>query len=472
MISLSLAEICEAIGGTLHFAGSSSPGEVLVTGSVETDSRLVSQGSLFFAKSGEVTDGHLFVAAAALSGASAAVVEHSVPEADGLPQIIVSDSVAALGELAKFVLAKIRTQTDIKVIGITGSNGKTTTKNMLREILSTDGATIAPIESFNNEVGAPISMLRADLQTKYLVVEMGAGGEGSIRYLAEMAKPDIAVILKVGLAHVGEFGGIEVTARIKAELAQALGSNDTLIYNADDGYVRDMSELSLASKISFGTAGDAQYRATDLSLDIEGTSFQMHWPDSEVSNVKLQILGEHHVMNALAAATVADILGIGRPAILEALQNMPLAERWRMQVTHRADGVTIINDAYNASPDSMKAALQTLAQLGKSGRRTIAILGEMAELGSQSREQHDALGRIVVRLNIDHLVVVGDPAKLIHMGAMFEGSWDGESEFFAAIEPAFEAVHGMLEPGDIVLIKSSKSANLRHLGDKLLEVRS
>ena len=472
MIELTLAEISEAINGTLHFSGDDTSAASLVTGSVETDSRLVTKGSLFFAKPGEVTDGHLFVASAARSGAIAAVVEHSVEDAGGVAQILVSDSVAALGQLAKFVLTKIRSETDLKVIGITGSNGKTTTKNMLREILSTDGATIAPIESYNNEVGAPISMLKVDKSTKYLVVEMGAGGEGSIRYLAELAQPDIAVILKVGLAHVGEFGGIETTAKIKAELAEALTAENLLIYNADDGYVRDMSELSAAKRISFGTAGDAIYRATDLSLDLAGTNFEMHWPDAEVSNIKLQILGEHHVMNALAAATVADTLGIARPAIISALQNMPLAERWRMQVTNRADGVMLINDAYNASPDSMRAALQTLAQLGKSGRRTIAILGEMAELGSQSREQHDAIGRIVVRLNIDHLVVVGDPAKLIHMGAMFEGSWDGESEFFASIDQAFEAVHGMLEPGDIVLIKSSKSANLRHLGDKLMEVRS
>jgi UDP-N-acetylmuramoyl-tripeptide--D-alanyl-D-alanine ligase len=280
------------------------------------------------------------------------------------------------------------------------------------------------------------------------------------------------VILKVGLAHVGEFGGIETTAKIKGELARALSEDDLLIFNGDDGYVRDMAESTAAKTTSFGTVGDANYRATDLSLDIEGTSFELHWPDAQVSKIKLQILGEHHVMNALASATVADALGIDRSAIVEALQNMPLAERWRMQVSHRADGVIVINDAYNASPDSMRAALQTLAQLGKGGRRTIAVLGEMAELGSQSREQHDAIGRIVVRLNIDHLVVVGAPAKLIHMGAMFEGSWDGESEFFESIEPAFEAVHGMLEPGDIVLIKSSKSANLRHLGDKLMEVRS
>ena len=464
MIKLSLAEISQALNGELR--GPAGVAEFLVTGSVETDSRLVTPGALFFARPGEVTDGHLFVASAAANGAIAVVVDHAV-EVE-IPQIIVADVTLALGALAKFVLARIRESSGIKVIGITGSNGKTTTKNMLREILSRVGETIAPIESYNNEVGAPISILKADFETKFLVVELGAGGPGSIAYLADIAKPDLGVMLKVGLAHVGEFGGIEGTAKIKGELAAALTSDNLLIANADDGYVRDMP--TDAKQVWFGTAPDAGYRASDLQLDIKGTSFEIHWPSGETDRVTLQILGEHHVMNALAACAVADQLGVARSVIKSALEEMPLAERWRMQLTNREDGISIINDAYNASPDSMKAALQTLAQLGKSGRRTIAILGEMAELGSFAREQHDALGRIVVRLNIDQLVVVGLAAKLIHMGAEQEGSWGGESKFFDSIAEALDYVRGMLVAGDIVLVKSSKSANLRHLGDDLLEV--
>jgi UDP-N-acetylmuramoyl-tripeptide--D-alanyl-D-alanine ligase len=248
-----------------------------------------------------------------------------------------------------------------------------------------------------------------------------------------------------------------------------LTAENLFIGNADDGYIRDME--TKAKQVWFGTAPDASYRATDLQLDINGTNFEMHWPTGEVERITLQILGEHHVMNALAACAVADQLGVPHPLIKAALESMPLAERWRMQLTNRADGISIINDAYNASPDSMKAALQTLAQLGKSGRRTIAILGEMAELGAFSREQHDAIGRIVVRLNIDELVVVGAAAKLIHMGAEQEGSWGGESKYFDSIDEALAYVRGMLVAGDIVLVKSSKSANLRHLGDDLLEVQ-
>jgi len=466
MIELTVAEIANAISGQIK--GDES---VLVTGSVETDSRLVKTGSLFVAKPGEETDGHLFAPAAKQAGAVALIVERWLDDV-ALPQILVKDSVLALGELAAFVLAAIRLKTNLQVIGITGSNGKTTTKNMLREILSKVGSTIAPIESYNNEVGAPYSILQTTLETKFLVVELGAGGPGSINYLAQIARPNIGVVLKVGLAHVGEFGGIETTAQIKSELVRALGADATAVLNADDGYVTDMAQLTQAKKAWYGTVGDAQYRASDQNVAIDGTSFTMHWPDGAQNQVKLQILGEHHVMNALAALTVADLLQVPRAVAVAAIEAMPLAERWRMQVLNRTDGVTIINDAYNASPDSTKAALQTLAQLGKTGRRTIAILGEMAELGAESRQQHDAIGRIVVRLNIDQLIVVGTAAKLIHMGAEQEGSWAGESKFFDSIDEALAYVRGMLRAGDLVLVKSSKSANLRHLGDNLMEVSS
>lgn len=466
MIALTVEQIAKAIGAQI--IGDAS---ITVTGSVETDSRLVTKGSLFVAKPGEETDGHLFGSKAEAAGAVAVICERNIDDVS-IPQLVVKDSVAALGELAKFVLAEIRKQTSLKVIGITGSNGKTTTKNMLRQVLSTAGKTIAPIESYNNEVGAPYSILQADLETKFLVVELGAGGPGSIDYLAQICKPDIGVVLKVGLAHVGEFGGIETTAKIKSELVSALGADAIAVLNADDGFVSAMADLTKAKKVWFGTSSEADYQATDQAVTISGTSFNFHGPDESVLPVKLQILGEHQVMNALAALAVADLVEVPKTAAIAAIEEMPLAERWRMQVTNRADGVTIINDAYNASPDSVKAALQTLAQLGRSGRRTIAILGEMAELGSASREQHDAMGRIVVRLNIDQLIVVGAAAKLIHMGAEQEGSWAGESKFFESIDEALAYVRGMLRAGDLVLVKSSKSANLRHLGDNLMEVSS
>lgn len=441
---------------------------VTVTGSAETDSRLVSSGSIFFAKPGEQADGHDFVEDAKARGAAVVVVEHPV-DVD-IVQLVVSNTVGALGILAAWLIGELKANGKLKVVGITGSNGKTTTKNMLRAILSQVGNTIAPIESFNNKVGAPISILRADLTTDFLVVEMGAEGVGSIAYLAKMARPDIAVILKVGMAHAGEFGGIETTAKIKGELAEAVGEGSALVLNADDGMVAAMKDRTKAKVHWFGTSSDAQYWASDISLSKVGTSFVLHWPDGEATGVQLAILGEHHVLNALAAATVSSLLGATKSQIVEALEAMELAERWRMQRFVRPDGVTIINDSYNASPDSMKAALQTLAQLGRMGSRTIAVLGEMAELGEYSRHEHDSIGRLVVRLNIDQLVVVGDGAKLIHMGASQEGSWDGESKFFPSIAEALDYLRGILTDGDTVLVKSSKSANLRFLGDDLMEV--
>jgi UDP-N-acetylmuramoyl-tripeptide--D-alanyl-D-alanine ligase len=438
-----------------------------VTGSVQTDSRLISLGGLFFAKRGEIEDGHSYVEDAKARGAVVAVVEKIV-DVD-ITQVVVGDTLNALGALASWLVGKLKSEGPLKVVGITGSNGKTTTKNMLREILSGVGNTIAPIDSFNNKVGAPISILRADSETRFLVVEMGAEGIGSIAYLARIAQPDVAVILKVGMAHAGVFGGIENTAKIKEELAQELGEDSILVLNQDDPMVVPMSGHTKAQVKWFGTNRGADLWASDISLSRLGTSFSLNWPDGKCSPVQLSILGEHHVMNALAAAAVATELGAGRQQVARALENMELAERWRMQRSTNSQGVTVINDAYNASPDSMKAALQTLAQLGRLGSRTIAVLGEMAELGEFARAEHDSIGRLVVRLNIDQLVVVGEGAKLIHMGASQEGSWDGESEYFTSIDEALKYLRGILTNGDTVLVKSSKSANLRFLGDQLME---
>jgi UDP-N-acetylmuramoyl-tripeptide--D-alanyl-D-alanine ligase len=463
MIAISLEEIAKAIDAELVGDGS-----IVVSGSVETDSRHVTSGGLFVAKPGEVTDGHAFVESAVANGAVAVIVEHQVQTS--VPQLIVRDSVLALGLLAKHVVAKVKSLGELKIIGVTGSNGKTTTKNMLREVLSTAGSTIAPEESFNNEVGAPYSMLKVEEKTRFLVVEMGAGGPGTIRYLAEMCKPDIGIELKVGLAHAGEFGGISETEKIKAELVEELSTSGTAILNFDDERVMNMTSKTKAKITTFGLGEGSDYSASNVSISLAGTSFEYTAPDGFKSSVNLQILGEHHVYNALAALTTAEVLGIDRIAAIAALENMKLAEKWRMELGVAPSGLTVINDAYNASPDSMKAALQTLAQLGRiSGKKTVAVMGEMAELGEFSVQEHDAIGRIAVRLNLGQVVVVGKGAKLIHMGASQEGSWDGESQYFDEISNALAYLREMLTGDEIVLVKSSKSANLRFLGDDLLK---
>ena len=462
MIALSAKEIADFVNGEVFGDGST-----MVSAGVETDSRLIGEGFLFVAKPGEHTDGHLFVEAAHRQGATVAMVERKVESS--ITQVVVKDVVVALGLLATAVLAKLRESGHLTVIGVTGSNGKTSTKNMLGAVLAEFGETIAPRESFNNEVGAPISMLRATTETKFLVVELGAGGIGSIDYLAKMCKPDIGIELKVGLAHVGEFGGIETTAKIKQELVPHIQPGGVLLYNGDDEYCTQMASARDGLNISFGTNA-ADYRLSDASLSLEGTSAKVHFPDGDERELSLKILGEHQLMNALATVAVSDILGLDRSMVLATLASLPMAERWRMQLVER-DGIAFINDAYNASPDSTKAALQTLAVLGRqTGRRTIAVIGEMAELGEFSAHEHDTIGRLAVRLNIDQVVAVGSGAKLVYMGASQEGSWDGESKFFERIDEALAALRGMLRSGDIVLIKSSKSANLRHLGDELMGV--
>ncbi|MFM5903731.1 MAG: UDP-N-acetylmuramoyl-tripeptide--D-alanyl-D-alanine ligase [Microbacteriaceae bacterium] len=344
MIRMTADEIASVVSGRVLGAGSAE-----VYAGVETDSRRIETGFLFVAKPGEVTDGHIFVAAAAANGAKVALVERELEEQ--IPLVVVSDVVEALGVLATHVLARLRADHELTVVGITGSNGKTSTKNMLRAVLSQFGSTIAPRESFNNEVGAPISMLLANESTRFLVVELGAGGPGSIDYLARMCVPDIGVELKVGMAHAGEFGGIEVTASIKEELVRNIRPGGTLIYNADDSYCSAMAERFSGRKVSFGT-NSADYTAVGSLVSIEGTQATLVYPDKSDVTLRLQILGEHQIMNALATIAVCDSLKLDRAPVLSALSDLELAERWRMQKV-RVGEVDIINDAYNASPESM-----------------------------------------------------------------------------------------------------------------------
>jgi UDP-N-acetylmuramoyl-tripeptide--D-alanyl-D-alanine ligase len=461
MLSLTLSEISGAVAGRV-IRGELSR---VVSGDVQTDSRQIVSGGIFFAKLGESEDGHDYLADALSQGATLAIVSRPVAEV-AIDQILVSDTVEALSDLAAFVLSRVRSGGELKVVGITGSNGKTSTKNMLQKVLATQGETIAPVASFNNEVGLPLTVLRISPSTKFLVLEMGAAGLGSIDRLARWTRPDVGVQLKVGMAHAGEFGGIEVTEKIKAELMPHIQS--VAVLNYDDPRVRNFPFSG--KKVGFGFAADADFRLLSTSLSLAGTKIKFSNGKQEFE-VTLRILGEHQAMNMLAAIAVGAELGVPIQRAIEAVSHMELAERWRMQVLESSAGFWIINDAYNASPDSMRAALQTLAVLGKAGHRTIAILGQMAELGEFSNEEHDSIGRLVVRLNIDKLFVVGQEAKLIHMAASQEGSWDGESEFIESISNAYEIIHDRLMPGDIVLVKASNIAGLRFLGDDLAGVK-
>ncbi len=467
MIAMTLAEIASAVDGTLHLDATDAAADTIVTGTVTTDSREVAEGGVFFAKRGEFDDGHRFAPAAAEQGAALLVVEH--PLDLPVPQVVVADTVDALGALATEVVRRVRAHGRLRIVGVTGSNGKTTTKNLLREILQGQGDTVASRKSFNNEVGGPITALELTDDTEFLVAEMGASAVGEIARLVRMAHPDVGIVLKVGLAHAGEFGGIEQTVRAKSEMVTELAAGEVAVLNADDPRVVSMADLTSARVVWFGLGADADVRATDLVVHARGTEFTITSADGASARVRFGVLGEHHVMNALAATAAALELGVPLHAVVEALESVTLAERWRMQLMGGRDGITVINDAYNASPDSMAAALKTLAQVQAPGTRTIAVLGEMSELGEFSGEEHDRIGLLAVRLGISQLIVVGQGARRLHITAINEGSWDGESAYVETADEAYDLVVSSARPGDTVLVKSSNSAGLRHLGDRLGE---
>lgn len=469
MIELSLADLATIVSGDTQSALGAVivSGAVKVAGPVIVDSRRAVYGCIFIAMRGEKTDGHEFVQAAIEAGASVIIAEH--PLAVSVPVIVVNDSLDALTVLAREVVSRVRSQGNLHVLAVTGSNGKTTTKTMLRAILETVGPVVAPRESFNNHVGAPLSMLDITTETEYLVVEMGASAKGDIARLVSIVVPDVAIVLKVGLAHAGGFGSIEATQHAKAEIVTELPASALAVLNADDSRVVAMAGMTQARVVTFGFSDGVDVGAKDVSTTVDGTRFTLVVGQHE-HEVLLRILGEHNVMNALAAIAATQEFGVPLDAAIEALSVLPRAEHWRMELHHLPENITVINDAYNASPDSMAAALKTLAEITRGTHRAVAVLGEMSELGEYADEEHDKLGRLVVRLNIDKLIVVGHAARHIHNAAGLEGSWDGESVLVESADVAYDLLREVLQPGDVVLVKSSNSAGLRTLGDRIAGV--
>ncbi|MDR7084053.1 UDP-N-acetylmuramoyl-tripeptide--D-alanyl-D-alanine ligase [Arthrobacter ginsengisoli] len=504
MIAFTAAEIADITNGRL----AADPG--ITPGSVVTDSREATPGSLYVAKPGETADGHDFVGAAFERGAVLALVQHDVADDAGRnhPAVVVQDPVLAMGALAAETVRRIRAGRaadgePLTVIGITGSAGKTTTKDLLAGILAAEGTTVAPQGSYNGEVGVPLTVFKAGADTRYLVIEMGATGVGHISYLAEMVRPDIGVVLGVGTAHAGEFGGVENIARAKGELVEALAGTGTAVLNLDDARVAAMAGRTSATVLGYsaqpsrddhsdevgeervgeervgeervgeervgpGRAGAERVRAEGAELNADGhPEFDLFLPGEAAGHhVTARLIGAHHIANLLAAAAAAHAAGVPAARIAASLSSQAAASRWRMERTERADGVTVINDAYNANPESMRAALRTLADLGR-GRRTWAVLGAMLELGDDSIREHIAVGTQVVRLNISRLVVVGREARSLYVSAINEGSWGNECVFAETPQEAYELLQAELEPGDLVLFKSSNSIGLRHLGDRI-----
>lgn len=468
MIPLTLAEVAAATMGRL--AGGADPAAV-VSGDVRVDSRAVGAGDLFVALPGARADGHDFAAGAVAAGAAGVLATRDT----GIPAVLVDDAQEALGLLARAVVDRLREgPARLTVVAVTGSSGKTSTKDLLRTLLSRLGPTVAPEGSFNNEIGHPLTALRCDGGTRYLVAEMGARMPGNIAYLCGITPPDVSVALNVGSSHVGIFGSRDVIAQTKGEIVESLRQDGVAVLNADDPYVAGMARRTSARVVRFGESPAADVRAEDVRLDAAARpSFRLVTP-AGAADVALPLHGEHHVSNALAAAAVALELGMAPADVAEALGTATAASRWRMEVTERADGVTVVNDAYNANPESVRAALKALAAMGRgdgtpaAARRTWAVLGEMLELGEESVREHDAIGRLAVRLDVSRLVAVGEGGRPYHQGASHEGSWGEESAWVPDPDAALAVLRDGVHPGDVVLVKASRGVGLDRLAAALL----
>jgi UDP-N-acetylmuramoyl-tripeptide--D-alanyl-D-alanine ligase len=473
VIAVTAAQVAAATGGRLH--PEDLDPTTVVTGPVVVDSRQVEPGSLFVALPGEHTDGHDYAAAAARAGAGLVLAARAVADDDGapVPAVLVPDVERALGDLARAVLAQLREAaaepggTPLRVIGITGSVGKTTTKDLLAQLCTAAGPTVAPVKSFNNEIGLPLTVLRADEQTRFLVLEMGASGIGHLDYLTDIAPPDVAVVLVVGHAHLDGFGGIEAVARAKAELVEGLAPGGVAVLNADDPRVLAMADRAPGDVSTFGTTTGADVRAVDVHVDRAGRAAFAVEAAGERAEVALRLVGEHHLHNALAAAAAALAVGLPLADVAAGLSAADALSPHRMHVVERPDGITVIDDSYNANPDSVRAALRALAVLAGRERRSVAVLGEMMELGADARAEHEAIGLQVVRLNVGLTVVVGAGALGIFAGAQREGSWGDEVVMVDDVDAAAAFLSDALRPGDVVLVKSSNGAGLWRLGDLL-----
>ncbi|MCZ2819955.1 UDP-N-acetylmuramoyl-tripeptide--D-alanyl-D-alanine ligase [Modestobacter sp. VKM Ac-2977] len=467
MIALTLAEVAAAVDGELVGDGSTE-----VTGAVLVDSRAAAPGDLFVALPGERVDGADFLPAAAAAGAAGALTARADP---ALPCVVVADPVAALGRLAAAVHGRL-VEAGLVTIGVTGSSGKTSTKDLLGQVLAAAGPTVSPQGSFNNDIGLPLTVLSADADTRFLVLEMGSRGPGHIARLCRIARPTIGVVLNVGSAHLGEFGSAEVIATSKGELVAALPATGTAVLNADDARVAGMAPRTAATVLTTGLAEHADVRATRIELDDAARARFTLVARGEQHPVALQVVGVHQVANALSAAGAALAAGMTPAAVAQALSAAAPRSRWRMEVTTRADGVTVVNDAYNANPESMRAALAALSRLR--GSRRIAVLGAMGELGPTAGAAHEELGRDAVRAGVDLVVSVGPDAAGVHAGARAEldargraGDRGGEQEESVHLPDRAAArrlLGELVGPGDVVLVKASRSYGLEELAADLI----
>jgi len=448
MIALKASEIAQVIGGEL--IGS----DVTVTSAPIFDSTQATAGSIFLALIGEKTDGHNYIGDAFAKGAVLAIVTTASKERC----IVVPDVIAALNKLAAFVRRQLK---DLQVVALTGSQGKTTTKDLLNHILENLGTTVAPVGNFNNELGTPITLLQCDEKTKFCILEMGARHMGDIALLCEMAKPNIGMVLRVGTAHIGEFGSAEAVARTKSEMISSLSPDAIAILGQYDEFTPKMSALHSGKLLTFGESTSADIRATDIEIREGRPHFDLVTSAGRAA-VGLRIIGIHQVANALAAAAAATALGASIDQIAVALSTADLRSKWRMEIDEISN-VILINDSYNSSPESVAAALRTLVLFAQErGGQSWAFLGKMHELGESSADRHAGIGTLASELGIDHLVCIGAPeysSKLDVNGAT-------EIHLFEKKEDALQLVREM-SAGDVALVKASRAEKFDELASSI-----
>ncbi|GAB2966733.1 UDP-N-acetylmuramoyl-tripeptide--D-alanyl-D-alanine ligase [Streptomyces pseudoechinosporeus] len=455
-----LSTIAEAVEGRL--ADAPDP-HVVVDQPAVFDSREARPGALFIALSGNTADGHDYAHAAVKNGAVAALTTRPV----GVPAVVVDgDVLAAFGRLGRYLVR--HTLTNTQVVAITGSAGKTSTKDLIAQLLPAAGPTVATPQSFNNEIGLPLTITMADPTTRYLVLEMGARGIGHIRDLTRITPPHISVVTNVGTAHVGEFGSRDNIAQAKGEIIEALPAGGLAVLNADDPLVRAMANRTRARIVTYGLAPEATVRAADVTLNEQGQpTYTLHTPEG-TADVHLKFVGRPQVHNSLAAAAVARDAGLPVSQIAELLSAATTQSPWRMETHTRADHVTIVNDAYNANPDSMRSSLDALAAMARGrDQRAIAVLGRMNELGDDARTAHEDIGRHAATLNLDQVIVVGgDEAGWMQQAASDAGA---HAVHLPDQETALQLLHSTLQPGDVVLVKASRGVQLQQLAQALLQ---
>jgi UDP-N-acetylmuramoyl-tripeptide--D-alanyl-D-alanine ligase len=413
---------------------------------------------LFVCLVGEHVDGHAFAAAASQSGAVAVLAARDV----GVPAVIVDDPQRALGSLAAGMLTRADHCT---VVGVTGSSGKTSTKDLLAQVVAHHGPVVAPENSFNNELGLPLTVLSVDAQTTTLVCEYSARGRGHIAYLCTIARPEIGVVLNVGSAHLGEFGSLDAIAAAKGELVEALPPEGVAVLNADDQRVRAMADRTSARVVFFGTTPDADVHLADVELDdLARPGFQLHTFAGD-ARVQLQLSGEHHAINAAATAAAALCRGLPLDDVVAGLEGAAVRSAHRMEVRQRSDGLIVVDDAYNANPESMRAALDAFRRLA-AGRRRWAVLGEMLELGDESVALHRAVGDVVAATGVDELLAVDAAAPIAE--AARSRAWSGHARVVPDAAAATAVLTAELRSTDAVLVKASNSLRLWEVADQIL----